>query len=99
LPPLHLLWIHLYLPFNLFISLVPNPFICSVEVIAKKAIYANFSCLNSRKQMPPTTLESLRRMTIDSWFLSNTNLTIYSLGILGNCLAKIFLRSSSHLRL
>lgn len=38
LSSLHLLYITSKLPLSLFISLVPNPLICSVEVIARKAI-------------------------------------------------------------
>lgn len=98
-PPLHLLWINHLLPFNLFINLVPKPLICSVEVMAKKAISANFSCLNYLKQIPPTTLIPFFKMIIDSWLRSKTNLTIYSLGIFGSCRAKMFLRSSRNLRL
>jgi hypothetical protein len=37
-------------------SLVPKPLICSVDVIARKAISANLSCANYLKQIPPTTL-------------------------------------------
>jgi hypothetical protein len=66
LSPLHFLYIASNLHFNLFMSLVPNPLICSVEVMARKAISANRSCLNSLKQMPPTTLELFLRMIIDS---------------------------------
>lgn len=78
---------------------VPNPLICSVDVMARKAISVNLYCLNSRKQIPPTTFELFLRIIIDSWFLSNTSLTIYSFGILGNCLAKIFFKSSRYFRL
>ena len=34
-------------------------------------------------------------ITRDSWCLSNTSFTMYSLGILGNCLLKMFFRSIS----
>lgn len=86
------------LHFSLFMSRVPKPFICSVDVIAKKAISANLSCLNYLKQMPPTTLQLFFRIIIDSWFRSNTSFTIYSLGIFGSCRAKMFFKSSKCFR-
>jgi hypothetical protein len=85
-------------PLSLFMRRVPKPLICSVEVMARKAISANRSCLNYRKQIPPTTFELFRRIIIDSWFLSNTSFTIYSFGILGSCRAKMFFRSRRYFR-
>jgi hypothetical protein len=78
-------------------SLVPNPLICSVEVIAKKAISANLSSLNSLKQIPPMTFWLFLRIIIDSWFRSKTNFTIYYFGIFGSCLAKMFFKSNKNL--
>ena len=77
---------------------VPKPRICYVEVMARKAISANLSSLNSLKQIPPITFWLFFNMTMDSWLRSKTSLTMYSLGILGSCLAKMFLRSSRNLR-
>ena len=54
------------LPLSLFMSLVPKPLICSVEVMARKAISANLYCLNSLKQMPPTTLTPFFKIIMDS---------------------------------
>lgn len=48
--------------------------------------------------MPPTTLMLFFKIIIDSWLRSNTSLTIYSLGILGSCLAKMFLRSKRYFK-
>jgi hypothetical protein len=79
-------------------SLVPKPLICSVEVMARNAISANLSALNYLKQMPPTTFELFFKMIMDSWLRSKTSLTMYYLGILGSCRAKIFLRSRRYLR-
>ena len=89
------IWLNM-LPLSLFISLVPNPLICSVEVIAKNATSANFSSMNYLKQIPPMTLSLSLRIIIDSWFLSKTNFTMYYLGILGSCLENMFFRSRRH---
>lgn len=93
---LHLFFIIYFLRLSLFINLVPNPLTCSVEVIAKKAIYVNLSSVNCLKLIPPRTVSPFLSITIDSWCLSNTNFTIYYLGIFGNCLAKMFLRSTKY---
>jgi hypothetical protein len=82
--------------FRWFISRVPYPLTCSDDVIAQNAISPKRCGTNGRKQMPPTTRSRLMASS-ERCLRSNTSRAMYSRGILGSCVAKMFLTCVSQI--
>ena len=73
-----------------FISRVPKPLTCSLAVTAQKAISPKPCWWKGLYVMPPTTLRFRRTMATERCRRSSTKRAMYSRGMLGSCLEKMF---------
>lgn len=73
-----------------FIRRVPKPLTCSFAVTAQKAISPKPCLWKGRYVIPPTTFRFRRTIATERCRLSSTSRAIYSRGMLGSCLEKMF---------